>query len=176
MRSTRYLQGLVLTAFLLAPPAVADSLSTTSELIEDNTAIRVTLTGPPEARVTDFILIHPEGQEIAAKEVERTTLVRETARRGGGGGVSTGVGVGVGSGGRVGTGVGIGINLGTLFSDDDDDAVPAQEETTTSGRIVIPQPIHYLQLWQDYRLEVHFEDSTGAHVLTVATPRPQRGG
>ncbi|MEX0921480.1 MAG: hypothetical protein WD489_05885 [Rhodovibrionaceae bacterium] len=171
MRVHRLLQGFVLGCLLGAAPAAADEYGTTSELIENNAVIRVTLSGPPEARVSDFLLIHPDGSQVAASELERKTLVRETGR-GGGGGVSTGVGVGVGSGGRVGTGVGIGINLGTLFSGDDDERV-ASEETTTVGRIAIPQPIHYLQLWQDYRLEVHYADDSGAHVLTIPTPRPR---
>ena len=174
MRRIGFLYGLGLAALLLAAPAAADGISTSSELIEENSVIRVTLSGPPEARVERFVLIHPDGQEIAAADLDRRTVVRETERGSGAGGVSTGVGVGVGSGGGVSTGVGIGINLGTLFSDDE--PVRTSERTTTSGRIAIPQPIHYLQLWQDYRLEAHYSDTAGSHVLTLPTPRPGSAG
>ena len=164
-------------ALLASAPAAADDLQTGSELIENNSTIRVSLAGAPEVRVESFVLIHPDGQEFAATDLDRRTVVRETDRAGGGGGgVSTGVGVGVGSGGGVSTGVGIGINLGTLFSDDDDEPAGRNERTTTVGTIAIPQPIHYLQLWQDYRLEVRYRDAAGPHVLTIPTPRPARSG
>ena len=42
--------------------------------------------------------------------------------------------------------------------------------------IAIPEPLHYLQLWQDYRLEVRYVDDLGPHSLTIPTPRPKRGG
>ena len=47
--------------------------------------------------------------------------------------------------------------------------------TTTTARIDLPQPMHYLQLWQDYRLEVVYQDAGIEKVLTIPTPRP-RGG
>jgi hypothetical protein len=171
-----FLPGLAIAALLMAASAAADEIATASELIENNATIRVTLAGPPEVRVEGFVLIHPDGQEIAASDLDRRTVVHETDRGGGGGGVSTGVGVGVGSGGHVGTGVGVGINLGTIFSGDDDSRVARSERTTTVGTIAIPQPLHYLQLWQDYRLEVRYRDDLGPHTLTIPTPRPARGG
>jgi hypothetical protein len=174
MRQGAFLQAIGLAALLFAGPAAADELATSSELIDENAAIRVTLSGPPEVRVERFILIHPEGEEIAATDLDRSTVVRETGRGSGAGNVSTGVGVGVGTGGGVSTGVGVGINLGTIFSDDD--PVRTSEQTTTVGRIAIPQPIHYLQLWQDYRLEAHYSDAAGSHVLTIPTPRPRHAG
>ena len=175
MRPAAALPSLAIAALLLASPASADEIAVSSELIEENSVIRVALSGPPELRVSEFVLIHPDGQEIAATELDRRTLVREASRGSGAGGVSTGVGVGVGSGGGVSTGVGVGINLGNIFSSDDEPA-RTSERTTTTGRIAIPQPIHYLQLWQDYRLEARYSDAAGPHVLTLPTPRPGTSG
>lgn len=171
MSPASFLPSLAIAALLAATPAAADEISASSELIEENAVIRVALSGPPDVRVSEFVLIHPDGQEIAASELDRRTVVRETSRGSGAGNVNTGVGVGVGTGGGVSTGVGVGINLGNIFSSDDDE-VRTSERTTTTSRIAIPQPIHYLQLWQDYRLEARYSDAGGPHVLTLPTPRP----
>ena len=45
--------------------------------------------------------------------------------------------------------------------------------TTSEALIQLPQPMHYLQLWQDYRIEVVYRENGVEKVITVPTPRPR---
>jgi hypothetical protein len=176
------------TAALASAPALAAPPQATANLVNGNAAILVEAFGDGSAQVTQVILVTPEGDEIYAQGVNRATETETVSSTTSGSGYNpqpTGTlsfGTGYTSyGGRHGhsgsynsVGLGVGVPL-TFGGNSGGRTTTSQTVTRTSAEALIqlPQPMRYLQLWQDYRVEVVYRENGVEKVLTVPSPRPR---